>query len=614
MRWLGSELRTRELRTLMQQSRSWLWALFTLAGAGALLLGAELVTFLVLSQVLLGEDIANLTGGATLEGFLGGYTQVELLILSSSVFAGIVLLRPVVIFLYQYFTYKWVKEAIIRLQKEVMESIVASPTSLFDKRSPGDILHGVMEAPLGVMWAIEGTSGLIASIFQILLTIIVIAYVSPWLPLIAIGVLVPTVFFVSRPLQGRTERTKRRHMAERIDATQLATIVLGGIRDIKALSRESQMVDLFTEHITRAEDSGIRLQTMAAIPGPLMQAVFQFTFALAIIIMAIVTPPENLVSYLPYAAVLGYSLMRVYPSVSRVVRSRLRLSVALPNLEISREWSSLPDDVLAGGTHAASAQFEAIRFDNVSFAYDTNKPALIGLNFAIEAGKITSFVGESGSGKSTIIDLILKFRSPESGAVFIGDQDLSDVARPSWLQQVGIVRQNVFFFSGTIRDNLLAWKPDASEEELVSVCAQAGALDFISDMADGFDSVVGDRGVTMSGGQLQRIALARALLRDPQVLILDESLSALDGETETKVLEPLLTNSAKRTIILVSHRLTTIENANHIIVLDHGRVVEQGSHTELLDKRGRYTELFATQIGLSGIETGSGGKKHTSHE
>jgi len=604
----------KELQPLIEHSRRWLWILVSLAGVGALLLGAELLTFLVLSQVLLGEDLADLTAGATLERFFGAYTQAELLILSSSIFAGIVLVRPVVVFLYQYFTYKWAKEAITRLQKEVMESVVAAPTSMFDKRSPGDILHGVMEAPLGVTWAIEGFSGLISSLFQILLTVIVIGYVSPWFPVIAIGLLVPLVFFVSRPLQRRTERVKRRHMDERIDATQLATTVIGGIRDIKALSKESQMVDIFTENVMRAEDSQVRLQVLRAIPGPLMQAVFQLAFAASIIIFVMISSPESLVSYLPSVAVLGYSLMRVYPSVSRIVRSRLQVSVALPNLETSREWSSLPNDVLATGTRKAPSQFEAIRFDNVSFSYDDTKPAIVGLEFGIKAGEITSFVGESGSGKSTIIDLILKFQSPESGAIWIGDENLSDVVRPSWLQSVGIVRQDVFFFAGTIRDNLLAWKPDVSELEMVSACRQAGALDFINEMAEGLDSPVGDRGVTLSGGQLQRIALARALLRDPQVLILDESLSALDGETETKVLEPLLTNSSKRTIILVSHRLTTIENADHIIVLEKGRVAEQGSHLDLLDRGGRYTELFSTQIRLAGIETESGSDKKMPHE
>jgi len=592
-----------EISDLIRLDGKWLWLLFCVAGLAAFLLGAELITFLILGQALVGEEVASLSGGAILERYLGDYSQSEVLVRVGAVFAGVVVLRALALFGYSYLTFMWASEATARLHKEVMESLVSAPTSVFDKRRPGEIIHGVMEAPLVVTFAVDGVSGLITSIFTTSLVCVALVYISPWMLVAGLGVAVPMLVAVANPAQRRIQYLKTRHIEERTAATQMAANVISGIRDIKALAKEGRIVAAFVPKVARAERSAAHARTLKALPGPAMQASFQVAFAVGIILLASIMAPEDLVAFLPYLAVLGYSLMRVYPAATKVAKSWLDIGDALPGLRVASGWSGLPEDALAGGTHRAPSRFEGIRFQKVSFSYDGDTPAIVDMDFHIEAGKVTGLVGASGAGKSTMLDLLLKFRAPDTGTVWLGNHDLSDVARSSWLQNVGVVRQDVFFFAGTIRENVLAWKPGATEEEMVEACRQAGALDFISDFTDGLDTVVGDRGVTLSGGQRQRIALARALVRDPQVLILDEALSALDGETETQVLEPLLLNCVRRTIVLVSHRLTTIENSDHIIVLDRGRVVEQGSHAELLDRRGRYRQLFSSQIGLVEVET-----------
>ena len=593
-----------EITRLIQRDTKWLSVLFCVAGVGALLLGAELITFLILGQALVGEDIADLSGGGILERYLGHYSQSELLIRVGVAFAFVVVLRASALFSYNYLTFKWAGKATARLHNEVMGSLVLAPTSVFDKRRPGDIIHGVMEAPLVALFAIDGVSGLITSIFTTALVCVALVYISPWMLIGGIGVAVPMLFAVANPAQRRIKYLKTRYVEERMAATQIAVNIISGIRDIKALAQESLIAASFAPEVERAERSGAHARALKSLPGPVMQASFQVAFAVAIIVLVSIMAAEDLIAFLPYLAVLGYSLMRVYPAATKIAKSWLDIGQALPGLQVAAEWTELPEDTLAGGTHPAPSHFERIQFQNVSFSYDGDKPAILDMNLRIEAGKITGLVGSSGSGKSTMLDLLLKFRAPDTGTVWLGDHDLQSVARPSWLQNIGVVRQDVFFFAGTIRDNLLAWKPGATEEEMVDACRQAGALDFIKSLAEGLDSGLGDRGVTLSGGQKQRIALARALLRNPQVLILDEALSALDGETETQVLKPLLINSAKRTILLVSHRLTTIENSDHILVLDSGRVIEQGSHNELLVKHGRYSELFSSQIGLTEAKEG----------
>jgi ABC-type multidrug transport system fused ATPase/permease subunit len=598
MKWLP-----KEIRALIRQDQKWLWLLFSVAALVAFLFGAELVTFLALGQILLGQDITQMTGGDLIARYVGDRSQSQLLILLGAVFAGIVLIRSVFFLSYNYLTFTWASKATARLHTAVMERLLSAPTSVFDKRRPGEIIHGLMEAPLVVTFAIDGVSGLITSIFTVLLICAALAYVSPWLLIGAIGFATPVLFSIARPSQRWIRYLKNQYIDQRTRATHMATNIINSIRDIKALSTERQIVATFSREVELAEISAAHVRVLKAIPGPALQATFQLTFAGTIVIMASFLSPERLIASLPYFAVLGYGFLRVYPAATKVSKSWLDLNQAVPGLRITADWTALPKDELSAGTQQAFLPFDAIRFQKVSFGYLGNghAPALVDVDFCIDAGKITSFVGESGSGKSTLIDLLLKFRAPETGDIWLGEQNLREVVRKSWLQHVGVVRQEVFLFAGTIRDNFLAWKPDATEEEMVSACRQADALGFINRLADGLDTVVGDRGVTLSGGQRQRIALARALLRNPQVLILDEAFSALDGEAETQVLQSLLVDSAHRTIILVSHRLTTVQCSGHIIVLDHGRVVEQGAHEMLLEKRGRYRQLFSTQMGLSGV-------------
>lgn len=599
MRWLP-----KEIRELIRQDKKWLWMLFSVAALIAFLLGAELVTFLALGQVLLGHNITQMTGGDLITRYVGDRSQSQMLILLGTVFAGIVLIRTVFFLSYNYLTFTWASKTTARLHTAIMECLLSAPTSVFDKRRLGEILHGLMEAPLVVTFAIDGVSGLITSIFTALLICATLAYVSPWLLVGAIGFATPVLFAVARPSQRWVRYLKNQYIDHRTRATHMATNIINSIRDIKALSTERRIVATFSCDVGLAETSAAYVRILKAIPGPALQATFQLTFAGAVIIMAAFMSTERLIASLPYFAILGYSFLRIYPAATKVSKSCLDLNHALPGLRITADWMALPEDELSAGTQQASLPFDAIRFHKVSFGYLGNghMPAILDADFCIEAGKITSFVGESGSGKSTLIDLLLKFRAPDKGAIWIGEQNLREVVRKSWLQHVGVVRQEVFLFAGTIRDNFLAWKPDAMEEEMVFACRQADALGFINRLADGLDTVVGDRGVTLSGGQRQRIALARALLRNPQVLILDEALSALDGEAETQVLQSLLVDSAHRTIILVSHRLTTVQCSDHIIVLDRGCVVEQGPHEMLLEKGGRYRQLFSTQVGLSEVK------------
>ncbi|WP_286680572.1 ABC transporter ATP-binding protein [Tepidanaerobacter sp. EBM-49] len=238
-----------------------------------------------------------------------------------------------------------------------------------------------------------------------------------------------------------------------------------------------------------------------------------------------------------------------------------------------------------------------IVFDNVAFSYDNKTEVFSNISFKINAGETVAFVGPSGAGKTTLASLIPRFYEIEEGAIYIDGIDIRNVTQKSLRQNIGIVQQNVFLFTGTVRDNIAYGKPDASDEEIINAAKKANAHDFIMELENGYDTYIGERGVKLSGGQKQRLAIARIFLKDPPILILDEATSALDNETEQIIQESLFALSKNRTTLIIAHRLATIRHAGRIFVLTKDGIVEEGSHQELISKQGLYYRLYNAQFG-----------------
>ena len=237
-----------------------------------------------------------------------------------------------------------------------------------------------------------------------------------------------------------------------------------------------------------------------------------------------------------------------------------------------------------------------IVYDHVAFSYDPEKPLLTDIDFTVPGGKMYAIVGPSGSGKSTVVNLIPRLYDVLGGAVRIGGVDVRDFDLTYLRQQIGVVTQDSYLFNGTIRENLLYAKEDATQEELEAACYIASIHDFIAAQPDGYDTVVGNRGLKLSGGEKQRLSIARVILKDPKILILDEATSALDSISENAIQEALEALMEGRTSIVIAHRLSTILKADRILVVQDGVIAEQGTHEELLAKGGVYRELYETQF------------------
>jgi subfamily B ATP-binding cassette protein MsbA len=299
--------------------------------------------------------------------------------------------------------------------------------------------------------------------------------------------------------------------------------------------------------------------------------------------------------YFSYNMFLAFMIAPVF----QIVNIGTQLTEAFAGLDRTGEiMSELEENQSPGRTIAMPPIRGTVRFDNVEFAYDPDKPVLHGISFEAQPGTVTALVGSSGSGKSTIISLLCAFHTPSTGRVLVDDADLAHVDLNTFRSQLGVVLQDSFLFDGTIRENILFSKPDATEEQFLFACRTARVDEFAERFPDAYDTIVGERGVKLSGGQRQRLSIARALLAEPRILILDEATSSLDSESEAMIQAGLSQLMQGRTTFVIAHRLSTIRRADQILVVEEGRIVERGNHAELFALGGRYYDLYTRQHGL----------------
>jgi ABC-type multidrug transport system fused ATPase/permease subunit len=292
-------------------------------------------------------------------------------------------------------------------------------------------------------------------------------------------------------------------------------------------------------------------------------------------------------------AILSF-LNFLYGPINSFVAANLRIQQSAVSIQRIYEFLSEPQERKDGDKLERVAG--RIEFRDVSFAYEPGGEVLKNVSFRIEPGSAVALVGRTGAGKSTLVNLILGFYSPREGQVLLDGRDVKGVSLASVRDSVGVVDQQTFLFSGTILENIRFGRPDATLEEVIAASKQSYADEFIERLPDGYQTRVGERGVRLSGGQCQRIALARMFLKDPQILILDEAVSAIDSESERYIQDALVPLISTRTTIIVAHRLSSLLLAHNVIVLDEGRVVEQGRHQQLMASKGAYASLFQEQF------------------
>jgi len=371
---------------------------------------------------------------------------------------------------------------------------------------------------------------------------------------------------------------------------------LNGIRQVKLFSLESDVNKSFSKKYNDLKRILVKLGMYQHLPAPIGETFIIFGLVLALIYFEYFSS-SSVLAVLPLLAFLATTSQRLYRHVAAVISGRILLLSYIPALKlvhtlINKEEIRREDLSKGIAIHQLSGD---IVFEDVDFSYEDSSPLFKGLNFRIPKNKITAIAGKSGSGKSSLVDLLCGLYKGYKGRIMIGDTELRELNLSSWRKKIGFVSQDTFLFNESVRTNILLGKHDASEDEIKKAARMAYSDEFIELLPKGYATVLGDRGQKLSGGQRQRITVARALIRSPELLIFDEATSALDSESERLIQQSIEDLSESKTIIIISHRISTVKNADIIYVLDNGCIVESGTYEELLDKKGLFHGMALQQ-------------------
>ena len=480
------------------------------------------------------------------------------------------------------------------LRARVQQKLLKLPVSFFDNNKSGALVSRVMTDVEGVRNLVgTGLVQLIGGSITAIISLVILIRINAQMTLF---VLVPVLIFALIALKafGYIRPIFRARGKINAEVTGRLTETLNGIRVIKGFNAETQEQHVFEKGVDELFQNVKKSLTATAF----MTSSSTFLLGLAsagIMGMGGYFIMKNTMTYGEFVSFTLFLGFMIAPIV-QMSNIGSQLTEAFAGLDRTQELMAIPEENDLETRTLALTKIEGnVSFKNISFSYDDKTEVLHDISFEAPKGSVTALVGSSGSGKSTIAGLATAFLNPTSGQVLIDDVDLSKVDLRSFRSQLGVVLQDDFLYEGTIRENILFPRPDATEKELLTAVEGAYVNEFTDRFDDGLDTLIGERGVKLSGGQRQRISIARALLARPKIVILDEATSNLDTQSEAFIQKSLSVLMQDRTTFVIAHRLSTIQKAHQILVVEEGDIVERGKHEELIAAEGRYYELYTYQ-------------------
>ena len=541
----------------------------------------SIITGKIVDQAIVGEDLALL---------------IKLLIL-----AFVTLTASQVIGVVESYINAWISQRIIfDMKNQMYGHLLGMPHSFFSTEKQGDIITRMNTDISGVSSVISGTLSRIVSNIATVVTTLVALFTMNWqLALVGIAV-IPLLILPSRSV-GRTRyQLLTESQAKNDEMNQLIneTLSVSGSLLVKLFAREQKEYDRFvkvnedvTEISLKEQRSGKWFSVIMGMftqLGPLL-----IYFMGGLFIIKKLDPALTVGTITATVALIN----RLYRPVESLINIKVDFTRSLALFSRIFDYFDRKSDIVSPENgETPDMELQPVEYDHVAFSYEKGDPILTDVDFTVPGGKMYAIVGPSGSGKSTVVNLIPRLYDVDSGSVRIAGVDVRDMDL-TWLRaNIGMVTQDTYLFNGTIRENLLYAKDDATQEEIETACRIANIHDFITRQPDGYDTRVGNRGLKLSGGEKQRISIARVILKDPKILILDEATSALDSISESSIQDALETMMQGRTSIVIAHRLSTILKADAILVVKDGVIAEHGTHDALLAQGGIYRELYETQF------------------
>lgn len=569
--------------TLKQAFKTIIWPRRNLVLLGLVLIIIRSLSGFVLplqSKVLMDEVVPN-------KDFNQLYNLVLIVI-------GAILVQAITSFLLTKVLSIQAQYLISELRAQVQKKVLSLPISFFDNTKSGALVSRIMSDVEGVRNLIgTGLVQLIGGSFTAIVTLVILLRMNVWMtlftfiPLSIFGLIALKSFKYIRPIfraRGKINAEVKGRLTE----------TLGGIRVIKAFNAEQQESEIFEKGVANIYENVKKSMTVTA----LMTSSSTFLIGLATTGVMGIGGYYMMEGSLTFGDFIQFTFLLAFMVAPIVQMSNIgsQLTEALAGLDRTEELMNMAAE--EDNEHRTIVLDDVkgdVVFEDVSFSYEEGKQVINNINFKVPAGSVTALVGSSGSGKSTIAGLSATFLNPADGKITIDNKDMSKVKLSSFRKYLGVVLQDEFLFEGTIRDNILFPRPNATKEELQNAVKAAYVNEFTDRFDDGLDTLIGERGVKLSGGQRQRLAIARAILANPKMIILDEATSSLDTESEALIQKSLSELVKDRTTIVIAHRLSTIKKADQILVIEAGEIAERGTHDELIAKEGRYFDLYTYQ-------------------
>lgn len=548
---------------------------------------------------IIGEFIKLATAPDSLMGDEAEKVIRRIAPLAGVLFGGAILMA-VGTYLKHYFQ-GYVKAAsILNLQRRIVDQVLKQPIAFFNKERKGALMSRMSANARAAGQLLQVSMDVVLGHPLTMISVLgVLLYISPFLTLLTFVimpiVLMPVIYF-----SGKIRRATHKKFKKMEASSNFVHQMLDGIRVVKSYRLEEAQR---AEHIRVSDETFRHARRVSRYKGASrfgVEITYNTLMAAALFGVGLVMSTQWFVDAGGFGVFAAFfaGLIFLYDPARKMGHTLNEIQESTAGLDrafelVDREPAMIDRD----GARDAPHTFDHIEFRDVSFEYVEDRPVLRDINFKVARGKMVAFVGGSGVGKSTLMDLIPRFYDPTGGAITVDGVDLRDFKAESWLRNIAIVSQDTFLFNTTIRENILLGRPTATEEEVIAAAKAAHIWHDIEAMPEGLNTRLGDRGVTISGGQRQRVAIARAFLRKSPILLLDEATSALDTQSEREVQKALDELIHECTVFAVAHRLSTIRNADLILVMHEGRIIERGTHDELLLLEGNYAAAWRLQHG-----------------